>query len=194
MAPSGDARNYSDNVRTTSYIPDRRVNNKNNNKAMTRRQTDPTIAEGHRIYVGNLVYAAKKDDIIRLFTDHNFEPEKVDISVDPFTGRNPSYCFLEFASAVKAALAIHDMNGVRFLGRSLKLNKCTPPRRSAVRDDQQRAFDRYKQSDEAHEHWHAPAQEGRRAWVGGLPRARNQWASQQMISDFLQGYNVYEIP
>lgn len=192
MAPSGDAHHYSDNVQQNSYVPARRASS---NKTLSWRQIDPAaaaVAEGRRIYVGNLVYAAKKDDIFKLFTDHNFEPQKIDISVDPFTGRNPSYCFLEFGSSVKAALAIHDMTGVRFLGRPLKLNKCTPPRNRVFCDDKHRAFDRYKQADEAHEHWYLPAKEGRRAWVGGLPKARDQWASQQMISDFLEGYDVYE--
>lgn len=44
------------------------------------------------------------------------------MSVDPATGRNPSYCFVDFESAEEASRAMSEMNGVELLGRGVRIN------------------------------------------------------------------------
>lgn len=44
------------------------------------------------------------------------------MSVDPATGRNPSYCFVDFESAEEASRAMADLNGVELLGRGVRIN------------------------------------------------------------------------
>src|SRR4051812_33768345 len=52
-----------------------------------------------RLYVGNLLYSATKADIMQFFTDNGFNPTNLTMSVDPETGRNPSYCFADFETS-----------------------------------------------------------------------------------------------
>lgn len=166
-------------------------NNGNTNTTTTDYETQANAAteEGRRIYVGHLNYAIKKHEIFELFEKHGFPAEKVDMSVDPFTSRNPSFCFVELRSAGRAARAIHDMNGLFLVDRQIVVNLCLPMRHGSR--ESQRKFNRYTQADEAHEHWEAPAKEGRRIWVGGLPKPRNQFRAEQLIAGFLEGFNVY---
>jgi RNA recognition motif-containing protein len=79
-------------------------------------------AAGTRLYVGNLLYTAQKADIESLFTDQGFNVVNVSISTDPFTGRNPSYCFVDLASADEAQRAIAELNGIEVLGRNLRVS------------------------------------------------------------------------
>ena len=43
------------------------------------------------------------------------------MSIDPFTRRNPSYCFVEVTSKAQAEQATRDLNGTMLLGRPLKV-------------------------------------------------------------------------
>src|SRR5438046_380170 len=47
--------------------------------------------------------------------------ERVDISIDPFTGRNPSYCFVELENKEQADRAMLELNGKELLGRLVKI-------------------------------------------------------------------------
>ena len=47
--------------------------------------------------------------------------ERIDISIDPFTGRNPSYCFVELETKEQAEQAMQQLDGRDFLGRPLKI-------------------------------------------------------------------------
>lgn len=47
------------------------------------------------------------------------------MSVDPFTGRNLSYCFVELKTAGDADYAIKELNGRAMLGRPLKVGPGT---------------------------------------------------------------------
>ena len=46
----------------------------------------------------------------------------VSISTDPFTGRNPSYCFVDVETVEEAQRAIAELNGVDVLGRGVKVS------------------------------------------------------------------------
>jgi hypothetical protein len=158
--------------------------------ASNNKHQDPAqeaIADGRRIYVGNLLYAVKKEDVSKLFADHGCPVEKVDMSVDPFTGRNPSYCFVEFHSAGCASTAVHDVDGACILGRPVKIKPCVPKSAPAP----PRTFDRYERADQAKKHWIAPAEEGRRVYVGGLPKPLNGDRNEEIITSIFSGMHVY---
>lgn len=84
------------------------------------------IAEGRRIYIGNLRYQAKPEDIEGLLKDNDLGHfTNIDISVDPFTGRNPSYCFVDFPDADSAKKAMEVLEGKELLGREGKQPQLT---------------------------------------------------------------------
>jgi len=82
----------------------------------------PSAAEGTRLYVGNLLYSAKADDVEALFTENGFTVASVSISTDPFSGRNPSYCFVDLGSPDEATRAMNELNGKEVLGRAVRIN------------------------------------------------------------------------
>ena len=43
------------------------------------------------------------------------------MSIDPFSGRNPSYCFVELVNKEQADQAIAELNGKPILGRPVKI-------------------------------------------------------------------------
>lgn len=93
-------------------------------------ETLAAIAQGRRIYVGNLLYSAKPDDIEGLLASCGLSHERIHISIDPFTGRNPSYCFVEFATKAAADSAMSLLSGQTLLGRGVKCGPCAPKART----------------------------------------------------------------
>ena len=85
-------------------------------------QSSDEAATGSRLYVGNLLYTAQKSDIEELFKNYGFNVVGISISTDPFTGRNPSYCFVDVDSVEEAQRAIDELNGVDILGRPLRIS------------------------------------------------------------------------
>ncbi|RMY31265.1 hypothetical protein D0865_15045 [Hortaea werneckii] len=59
-----------------------------------------------RLYVGSLPYVAQKLEVEQLFVDNDLPIKKVDISIDPFTGRNPGYSFVDFHTIEDAERAL----------------------------------------------------------------------------------------
>ncbi|KAK4940266.1 hypothetical protein LTR10_019586 [Elasticomyces elasticus] len=181
-------------------------------------------AAGTRLYVGNLLYTAQKADIETLFTERGFTVTNVNISTDPFTGRNPSYCFVDLDSADEAARAISELNGVDVQGRTLKVSPGVARRgpnqgpasgqsregregqdggrevrvknydRGYARESRDErnteykpTFDRWSRND-ASSHWQAPQAEGRRLYVGNLPRIEPQSALDEEIQSLFATY------
>lgn len=77
---------------------------------------------GTRLYIGNLLYSAQRDDIVTFFAENGFNVVNLSMSIDPMTGRNPSYCFADFESADEANRAMSELNGKDVLGRAVKIN------------------------------------------------------------------------
>lgn len=161
------------------------------------------IAEGRRIYIGNLRYQAKPEDIEGLLKANDFSHfTNIDISVDPFTGRNPSYCFVDFPDTDSAEKAMGVLEGKELLGREVKCRPCQPkgsgsggkPSEAPNRwgrwsgdkggDDQSRptSFDRYRQDFT-----------GMRLYVGGLPRMHDQAANFAEITELFKDYKLEAI-
>lgn len=101
------------------------------------------------------------------------------MSVDPMTGRNPSYCFVDFNSEEETQRGLVELDGQTLLKRPVKTRPATKPgegpkkyesTRERPPQDRKNAFvfNRWdRTSAEAKEH-HVPA-EGCRLWVGSLP-------------------------
>ncbi|KAI1439049.1 RNA-binding domain-containing protein [Xylaria sp. CBS 124048] len=161
------------------------------------------IAEGRRIYIGNLRYQAKPEDIENLLRASdlgNFN--NIHISIDPFTGRNPSYCFVEFPDAESAKNAMMVLEGKDLLGREVKCRPCQPkgsgsgsrPSEAPSRwgqwsgenegEDQSkpRYFDRYRQDFT-----------GKRLYVGGLPRMNDQATNFEEMTELFKNFKVEAI-
>ncbi|KAI4230234.1 MAG: hypothetical protein L6R36_000199 [Xanthoria steineri] len=170
----------------------------NNNNALTepsptqpssepkiRGESDPrtlqAIAEGRRLYVGNLPYMAQTKDIENLFANNNYQIDHINMSTDPYSGRNPSYCFVELTSPSQAENAMQHLNGQSFLGRPLKIGPgiaASSKKRNATINQKTRNHEKYPEEEpvvfqrwtrtDASDHFEYGKQ-GQRVWVGGLP-------------------------
>lgn len=78
--------------------------------------------DSNRLYVGNLLYTAQRTDIEQFFNDNGFAVTQLTMSTDPFTGRNPSYCFVDLESGEECNRATSELNGKELLGRPVKIN------------------------------------------------------------------------
>lgn len=94
------------------------------------------------------------------------------MSVEPFTGRNPSYCFVELETKQQAEQALVEINGEYMLGRPVKLgpgiarSRVARPRGESDRKIRIRRsrpspiFDHWTRTD-ASEHWRGYPEQGR---------------------------------
>ncbi|KAH8160806.1 hypothetical protein CIB48_g7430 [Xylaria polymorpha] len=161
------------------------------------------IAEGRRIYIGNLRYQAKPQDIEELLKTNDLGHfTNIHISIDSFTGRNPSYCFVEFPDADSAKTAMEILEGKELLGREVKCRPCQPkgsgsggkPSEAPSRwgqwsgekqgDDQSRPkqFDRYRQD-----------QTGKRLYIGALPRMHDQATNFAEMTELFKDFKLEAI-
>jgi hypothetical protein len=91
-------------------------------------QQRDALAEGRRIYLGNLLYSVKPADVEDLMRQSGFDQsfEKLHISVDPVSGRNPGYCFVEFTTREEADRALDSLPGASLFNRAVKVGPCHP--------------------------------------------------------------------
>jgi RNA recognition motif-containing protein len=91
-------------------------------------QQGDALSEGRRIYLGNLLYSVQPGDVEDLLRQVGFEQsfEKLHISIDPISGRNPGYCFAEFISKEEADRALDVLPGNSIMNRSVKVGPCNP--------------------------------------------------------------------
>ncbi|KAJ5743559.1 hypothetical protein N7533_003360 [Penicillium manginii] len=183
-----------------------------------RGQTPQAITDGRRLYVGNMPYTAKAEDVEALFTAAEFSIERVDIAVDPFTGRNPSYCFVDVGTKEEAARAMAELDGKELLGRMVRIkpgvqrssaNPGSPsPSTSSgmgmmgTSGVASPSMDRWRRPDQSatagssSSSLSTPKTQGdssRRVYVGGLPRVADQEELQSKVTGFFQGYEVQEV-
>ncbi|KAL4940145.1 hypothetical protein BDV06DRAFT_197365 [Aspergillus oleicola] len=85
------------------------------------REVPQAISEGRRLYVGNMPYTAKMEDVKELFKRGGFEVARIDIAIDPFSGRNPSYCFVDLETKELAERAMTELDGADLAGRPVKI-------------------------------------------------------------------------
>ena len=80
---------------------------------------------GNKLYVGNLPYTVRDDDLQQSFSAFgNVNSAKVMMERD--TGRSKGFGFVEMRSGDEAQAAIRGMNGQSFDGRALVVNEARP--------------------------------------------------------------------
>ncbi len=80
---------------------------------------------GNKLYVGNLPYSFRDEDLQRAFSAHgNVNSAKVMMERD--TGRSKGFGFVEMGSDAEAQAAIEGMNGQALGGRNLVVNEARP--------------------------------------------------------------------
>ena len=79
------------------------------------------------IYVGNLAYSVKDEDMKAAFAEFG-EVTSAKVIMDKYTGRSRGFGFVEMANDEEAKAAIEGMNGKELQGRAVKVNEAHPPR------------------------------------------------------------------
>jgi len=86
------------------------------------------------IYVGNLSYDARENDLREAFEQYG-SVDNVNIIMDRYTNRSKGFGFVEMPSDEEAKAAIDGLNGKEILGRAVKVNEARPreerPRRQS---------------------------------------------------------------
>ncbi|MCU7878094.1 MAG: RNA-binding protein [Candidatus Thiodiazotropha sp. (ex Lucinoma borealis)] len=85
------------------------------------------------IYVGNLPWSVKDDELRQLFAEFG-EVSNANVIMDKFSGRSRGFGFVEMADASAAETAIESLNEKEIEGRNLRVNEAKlreerPPRR-----------------------------------------------------------------
>jgi RNA recognition motif-containing protein len=79
------------------------------------------------IYVGNISYSTKEEDLREAFGEFG-EVESVKIISDRETGRSKGFGFVEMTDDEAGEKAIEEMNGKEVGGRALRVNQARPKR------------------------------------------------------------------
>jgi len=77
------------------------------------------------IYVGNLNYSVKEEDLNELFSEYG-EVVSVKLIKDRETGRAKGFAFVEMANDDEASKAIENLDGSDLEGRNMKVNQAKP--------------------------------------------------------------------
>ena len=77
------------------------------------------------IYVGNLSYEVKEQDLNAVFSDYG-TVKRVHIPSDRETGRPRGFAFVEMESEADEDKAIETLDGAEWMNRELKVNKAQP--------------------------------------------------------------------
>jgi RNA recognition motif-containing protein len=128
-----------------------------------------------------------------------FDSERIDIAIDPFTGRNPSYCFVDLQTKEHAERAMVELDGHDMLGRPVKIKPgvAKSAERAAEQTRTPFAISRWRPSEgSATSNTTSFAKvnnndSSQRVYVGGLPRLTEPESVQSNMRTFFQGYNVY---
>lgn len=119
------------------------------------------------------------------------------MSIDPYSGRNPSYGFVELTSKSQADSAMQDLNGKTLLGRPVKLGPGVASRKSRKATSQNAdktylekpVYDRWTRTDDSTQ-FKGYSDQGRRVWVGGLPKMENHYAVNTGIRELFAGFQM----
>jgi RNA recognition motif-containing protein len=77
------------------------------------------------IYVGNLSYGVREDDLKELFEEYG-ETSSVRIIKDKMTGKSKGFGFVEMDNDAEAKKAISNLNETELQGRNLVVNEARP--------------------------------------------------------------------
>ena len=87
----------------------------------------------NKVFVGNLPFGLKDDELKEMFADFGDITEAVIIK-DKFSGRSKGFGFVTFSSEESAKKAVSELNGKDVQGRALKVNEATPMDPNARRE------------------------------------------------------------
>ncbi|MGB7087525.1 MAG: RNA-binding protein [Phormidesmis sp.] len=77
------------------------------------------------IYVGNLSYAAKEEDLEQVFSEYG-KVKRITLPSDRETGRPRGFAFVEMEDEANEEKAIEALDGAEWMGRELRVNKAKP--------------------------------------------------------------------
>jgi hypothetical protein len=170
-------------------------------------RSSTALEEGRRVYLGNLAYSVKPQDIEALLVEQGFgQFDKMEISVDPVSGRNPGYCFIEFSGRADADRFLGDMAGVQLHGRALKTGPCQPKASQRRADHQKPLFERWgdwkadrrrpgeQGPHAAIKHMDDVSSTNKRLYVGGLGMMLNQEENDKEIRALFHGFDMCVLP
>ena len=80
---------------------------------------------GNKLYVGNLPYTVRDDDLQQAFSAFG-SVNSAKVMMERDTGRSKGFGFVEMGSDAEAQSAIEGMNGQSLGGRSLVVNEARP--------------------------------------------------------------------
>ncbi len=80
---------------------------------------------GNKLYVGNLAYGLRDDDLQQAFAQFG-TVTSAKVMMDRETGRSKGFGFVEMGSDAEAQAAINGMNGQALEGRALVVNEARP--------------------------------------------------------------------
>ena len=80
---------------------------------------------GNKLYVGNLPYTVRDDDLQQAFSAYG-AVNSAKVMMERDTGRSKGFGFVEMGSDAEAQSAIEGMNGQSLGGRSLVVNEARP--------------------------------------------------------------------
>lgn len=85
----------------------------------------PAVTDGRRIYLGNLLYSVTPEEVDAVLQEHGLgKYDKIHLSFDPVSGRNPGYCFVEFFHRDDAEIALNALAATEIGGRPVKVGPC----------------------------------------------------------------------
>ncbi len=80
---------------------------------------------GNKLYVGNLPYSFRDEDLQQAFAAHG-TVTSAKVMMERDTGRSKGFGFVEMGDDAQAQTAINAMNGQQFGGRGLVVNEARP--------------------------------------------------------------------
>ncbi len=80
---------------------------------------------GNKLYVGNLPYSFRDEDLQQAFAAHG-TVSSAKVMMERDTGRSKGFGFVEMGSDAEAQAAINGMNGQQYGGRGLVVNEARP--------------------------------------------------------------------
>ena len=80
---------------------------------------------GNKLYVGNLPYSFRDEDLQQAFAPHG-TVTSAKVMMERDTGRSKGFGFVEMGSDAEAQAAISGVNGQQYGGRGLVVNEARP--------------------------------------------------------------------
>jgi RNA recognition motif-containing protein len=83
------------------------------------------------IYVSNLSFAVRDEDLRGFFTEYG-EVTSAKVIMDKFTNRSRGFAFVEMPDQTAAQKAIQELDGATVDGRTIKVNEARPKEKKST--------------------------------------------------------------